>query len=1426
MWKSMTTCLCLAVTLVAATWTGDFGIVVPQSVSAQGASCPGDFNGDGKVNLADFLAFAGGFGTRSGDANFNARLDMDGSGSVDLSDFLAFAGVFGTNCEDRPRGSVSGDRAALVALYNATDGPNWVDNTNWLTDAPLGEWYGVETDASGRVIKLDVRGPWGEGGYTGNGLLGSIPPDMGKLTNLEHLALFRNSLRGPIPRELGKLARLNVLWLNGNRLDGPIPPELGKLATLEYLSLAHNRLTGRIPPELGNLTELLRLDLDKNHLTGPIPPELGRLANLQQMWLSRNNLSARIPPELGNLRALQVLGISANRVSGPIPPELGKLTNLQSLNLHGNRLTGTIPAELKDLAGLSFFSVDSNQLTGRIPEWLRNLTNLEGLALSWNNLTGPIPPWLGTLTNLESLNLSRSGLTGSIPPELGRLTNLRRLGLGGNELTGSLPAELADLTNLEELEVSSTLLTGPLPKEFLNLTKLTSFGCANDYGFCVPGTRAFSDWIERFESFEVTWCNQSDSAVLESLWEATDGPDWRESDGWLGGPVLGEWHGVGVDTLGRVTEIDLENNDLAGFVPSYLGHLSELTELRIGDNNALSGRLPLSLAGLPLSTLHYGGTDVCYPADDSFREWLNGVGSHNGTGVLCAPLTEREILVEVWRATGGPGWGNSDKWMTDALLGEWNGVETDDSGRIVGLDLSDRGLSGPIPPSLEMLVSLEQLDLSGNDLSGPIPPELGHLKSLKSLALVQNDLSGPIPPELGTLANLEKLYLYDNDLSGPIPSELGHLDNLKFLHLAWNDLSGAIPAKLGNIAGLSWLDLRDNNLSGPIPAELGAIASLSWLDLSGNSLSGPIPVELGRLVQLRTLRLGVNDLSGSVPPELRTLVNLNELDLANNTGLSGALPPSLTSLRSIDAILARGTDLCVPLGDAGFRSWLNAISDAQIASCAPSAVYLTQAVQSRTLPVPLVADEDALLRVFVTSSRGSGVGMPPVRAHIYLNRTETHTVDVPGTSVPIPASVDESDLSISANAVIPAQFVQPGLEMVVEVDPDGTLDPALGLPERIPEAGRLPIDVRKVPVFDLTVIPFLWTPDPDSIVIGIARAMAADPEGHELLQETLTLLPVAAIDVTAHAPVMSSSNSGFDVLRETAMIRILEGGGRYMGLMTEFSDVGGVAYLSGLSSVSIPVGDVIAHELGHTMSLEHAPCASPNSDPRYPYPDGTIGAVGYDFAGEYDLFGGGGLVEAWRYDLMSYCGPPNWVSDYSFNKALDHRLANVTSSAAKLTTQADPVPALLVWGGRDKDGVPFLDPAFVVDAMPTLPPAGGDYTVEAATGVEIPIFSYTFDMPVTACAEGEETSFVFALPLQPEWAGNLASVRLSGPGGDATLDGSTDQPMAILRDLQTGQVRGFLSDLTAEEAAQAAEGAFAAKPGMEVIFSRGIPDLH
>ena len=110
------------------------------------------------------------------------------------------------------------DREALVVFYNATDGPNWEDNDNWLSDAPLGKWEGVTIDSNGRVTDLDIS---------------------------------KNQLSGKIPPELGSLASLTLLNLGFNELSGEIPPELGNLVSLKGLFLGENDLSGEIPSELG-----------------------------------------------------------------------------------------------------------------------------------------------------------------------------------------------------------------------------------------------------------------------------------------------------------------------------------------------------------------------------------------------------------------------------------------------------------------------------------------------------------------------------------------------------------------------------------------------------------------------------------------------------------------------------------------------------------------------------------------------------------------------------------------------------------------------------------------------------------------------------------------------------------------------------------------------------------------------------------------------------------------------------------------------------------------------------------------------------------------------------------------------------------------------------------------------------------------------
>ncbi len=114
-------------------------------------------------------------------------------------------------------GSAETDREALVAFYNATNGENWWYNDNWLSDAPLGEWYGVETNDDGRVIALNLNH---------NSLSREIPAELGGLSNLENLHLHTNSLSGEIPAELGGLSNLQSLWLGNNELSGCVPSSL------------------------------------------------------------------------------------------------------------------------------------------------------------------------------------------------------------------------------------------------------------------------------------------------------------------------------------------------------------------------------------------------------------------------------------------------------------------------------------------------------------------------------------------------------------------------------------------------------------------------------------------------------------------------------------------------------------------------------------------------------------------------------------------------------------------------------------------------------------------------------------------------------------------------------------------------------------------------------------------------------------------------------------------------------------------------------------------------------------------------------------------------------------------------------------------------------------------------------------------------
>jgi hypothetical protein len=196
------------------------------------------------------------------------------------------------------------DTHVLETLYRATGGAGWKNKKGWMTDADIGEWYGVTVNDEGRVTALTL--------YF-NTLTGTIPPEISLLSELTELKLQNNALTGHIPAGIGELTALRQLIVSYNELTGVIPKELGQLAGLELLWVHCNQLTGTLPAELGKLTALTQLYGHSNQCAGTLPPEIGRLRSLKELYLNENQFTGPIPEELAQLGALHSLGLADNQ---------------------------------------------------------------------------------------------------------------------------------------------------------------------------------------------------------------------------------------------------------------------------------------------------------------------------------------------------------------------------------------------------------------------------------------------------------------------------------------------------------------------------------------------------------------------------------------------------------------------------------------------------------------------------------------------------------------------------------------------------------------------------------------------------------------------------------------------------------------------------------------------------------------------------------------------------------------------------------------------------------------------------------------------------------------------------------------------------------------------------------------------------------
>ena len=507
-----------------------------------------------------------------------------------------------------------------------------------------------------------------------------------------------------------------------------------------------------------------------------------------------------------------------------------------------------------------------------------------------------------------------------------------------------------------------------------------------------------------------------------------------------------------------------------------------------------------------------------------------------------------------------------------------------------------------------------------------------------------------------------------------------------------------------------------------------------------------------------------------------------------------------------------------------------------------ASMYFTQGTQRLDGSIPLVANRDAWLRVFVRGGSFSTAGAP-VRVRLYQSGTLVQTTSIPSPVAFAPTNIDEGSPGTTWNIAVPASRIQPGLSVLLDVDPDNAVTETSETNNTFPVSGTpLALSVVTTAAFDVRLVPVATRSGLGDLTTDNAPSY---------LTFTRAIWPVATLNSevrpvfsSADTALLQSSGSWSRVLNEVRVLRDMESSAAYYAGVVRVlytSGIAGIGYVPNSAGNSAGVrvmltwdrpnsrASVTAHEFGHNFGRPHAPCGSTDTpDPNYPYSDGSIGIFGFDVALANASPSGAsasGVIKPPSFtDLMGYCNN-EWVSDFHYLRVLDWRTSGVTG----VRVASEPIQAgTVIWGRVSASGIE-IEPAVAVTARPVRPSGSGSHLVEVRNDAGTVIYSARFTPDAVDHAEVGDAHFSFVVPMSVTSAQSIASIRVSGNGRsaerrrapaaaalDARIAAGTDvrtalgmrtapalrggmearwdaaaYPFAVVRNARTGQITGF-----------------------------------